>query len=165
MIYDILRHTPVWIFFLFTFLIIVGWIQTKPRNINLSRLLIIPTVMILLSIIGVLASFGMNIMSMAFWLTGVVAAITLHWIFKYPGQVTYNKDTKIFSIPGSWIPLALMMLIFFTKYFIGASIAIHPEIKTISSFIIISCLILGFASGSFFSRAFFIVNKFLIRTR
>ena len=55
--------------------------------------------------------------------------------------------------PGSAVPLALMMGIFFTKYAVGVLLAMHPELRHQMGFALgISALYGGF-SGIFAARA------------
>ena len=64
----------------------------------------------------------------------------------------YIADTRSFIMPGSWLPLALMMGIFFTKYGVGIMLAQHGELRDADSCIAIVSLVYGFWSGMFFGR-------------
>ena len=83
----------------------------------------------------------------------MILAQLINSVLRQPGGVNYINDTKCFVIPGSYIPLMLMMAIFFTKYFISAAIAMKFISPDLPAFIGISSLFLGLFSGAFITRA------------
>ena len=54
MLYEILTHTPAWVFALFALLLWLGATQLTGRRVGLRRTLVMPVVMICLSLYGVL---------------------------------------------------------------------------------------------------------------
>jgi hypothetical protein len=69
------------------------------------------------------------------------------------GGVNFVTETRSFSVPGSWLPLALMMAIFFTKYAVGVILARKLQISGELAFIGSISLIYGLLSGVFLARA------------
>jgi len=53
MILTILEHTPLWVWAVFAALILLGWQQTRTRDVSIARATILPVIMILLSLSGV----------------------------------------------------------------------------------------------------------------
>ena len=70
-----------------------------------------------------------------------------------PAGASYDAATREFSLPGSVVPLALMMGIFFTKYAVGVSTAMVPELTQLESFVLTVTVIYGAFSGIFLGRA------------
>ncbi len=61
-------------------------------------------------------------------------------------------DSKFF-IPGSWVPLVVMMTIFFAKYVYAVMNAFNAEIISTPMFIGALSAVYGLLSGYFSSRA------------
>ena len=153
MLFEIIRHTPKWVFALFFVLLIVGYLQTKRRTVKLKTVFILPISMIILSVFGVASAFGAMPIAFAAWfIAGLFAlAIVLKW---RPTQgISYARAEKIFFVPGSWAPLFLMMAIFSTKYIVGAAIAQQLPIISDINFIALVSLLYGCFSGIFLSRS------------
>src|SRR5262245_48816252 len=113
MFIQILKNTPPWVFVLFFVLLALGLLQSRSRTVTLWRAIIIPIVMIALSIFGVLADSRGSLIALLAWLFGLTLAIALAKRLHYPKGVAMNTSTGALSIRGSWIPLILMMTIYF----------------------------------------------------
>lgn len=155
---DIITHTPKWVFILFFFLLILGLVQTKDRDISFVKAMILPFVMVVLSFLGAVSAFGLTLYTIISWALGLKLGSSLNYFLKLPRGSYYKKDEKLFFIKGSFIPLILIMGIFFTKYFVGVVTAKEfsfiYELETIA----IISLIYGFFSGMFFGR-FLVLRK------
>lgn len=153
MLIEILKRTPPWVFVLFFVLLAAGYSQSKTRTVSRAQVSILPAAMLALSLYGVFSAFGFAPVGLAGWLTGAAAAVWLGLALMVPRGVCYSEATKLFSIPGSWLPLALMMAIFFTKYAVGVSLARGLPLAGTSAFIGFISIAYGFLSGLFLARA------------
>ena len=70
-----------------------------------------------------------------------------------PSNTRYDSGARIFQVQGSWVPLALMMGIFATKYFVGVASAMHPELTRQTAFALGFSALYGAFSGVFAGRA------------
>lgn len=149
---QIIQNTPIWVFVLFFVLLGLGVIQIRDRTVGKVGVTILPCVLVCLSFYGVISAFGPIYGGMLSWSIGLVVAIWIGYKLALPKGVAYLKESGSFSVPGSWIPLALMMAIFFTKYVVGVLIAMQVAvIREIEFIVVVSCLY-GCFSGLFFSR-------------
>ena len=155
MLIEILKHTPSWVFVLFFALLAWGYFQSKDRIVSRSQVSILPVAMIGLSFYGVISAFGIVLTSLASWILGVAVAVGIGVKVAVPRGVTYSEKTQSFSIPGSWLPLVLMMAIFFTKYAVGVILARQLPIVGNPVFMMSIGLCYGFLSGLFLARAIF----------
>ena len=48
---EILKHTPIWVFFILIALLYLGYIQSKTRTVTIRRAIVIPIAMTALSLI------------------------------------------------------------------------------------------------------------------
>ena len=147
------------IFALFFVLLTLGMIQTKERNIHLKSVFILPIAMLTLSLYGVVSAFSVSFSPMLCWFVGVILAIILGLIIDMPQNVTFSKENCSFKIPGSWLPMFLIMGIFFIKYAVGVSFARHLSILNNDIFIIAVSLLYGSFSGLFLSRSLVILKS------
>lgn len=156
MFIEILSRTPLWVFFLFFVLLILGYVQSKNRTLSYGKVSTLPMAMIVLSFYGVISAFGVAPIGLAFWMVGVAIAVGFSIKHAAPKGVTFSARTRLFSIPGSWLPLALMMAIFFIKYMVGVVLARQLPMANEATFIGSIGFCYGFFSGIFLARAIFI---------
>nr|WP_299005760.1 DUF6622 family protein [uncultured Shewanella sp.] len=67
--------------------------------------------------------------------------------------VYFDPRTKCLFIPGSWLPLILMMAVFLTQYIIAAPSVLNSSLVESTHFVISLSLVFGVFSGCFFARA------------
>ncbi|WP_445945154.1 DUF6622 family protein [Shewanella sp.] len=148
----IISHTPTWVFVLFFVLIFFGLKQTKPRQINLLQALLLPFLMIILSLAAVITSFEFNSTSLILWLTGGLLSLLLTTRWSLLGEVSYDAQSKHFSLAPSWLPFIAIMLIFFIKYAVAIALARELPFTLDMDFMIIISVIYGLFCGFFAAR-------------
>jgi hypothetical protein len=153
MLAQILLRTPTWVYVLFVALAALGLLQTRTRTVSGARLAVLPVALGAFSVYGVYADFGPQPAAVAGWGTGMVLAFMLNGVLKQPRGVRYDPAGRVFLMPGSWIPLALMMTMFFTRYAVTVAIATDPARAAAPAFVAATCLAYGLLSGTFFARA------------
>jgi hypothetical protein len=109
--------------------------------------------MLCLSFLGVWSSFGPKLTAFAPWTCALLAVVTYSLTLGPPRSVSYSPESGLFTVPGSWVPLALMMCIFFTKYVVAVARALNPGISNSIALVAVVCTICGLCSGIFFARA------------
>jgi hypothetical protein len=153
MLFGILKHTPVWVWGLLALLLYFGYQRSKPHSLAKQRVIILPGIMILLSVFGMWSAFGTSPYALVPWACGAALAILLNRLLRLPKGVSYDPATRRFTVPGSWVPMMLMMAIFATKYVVGVTTAINQPFAASDLFVASTSLVYGFISGSFFSRS------------
>jgi len=153
MLYQIIIHTPVWVFAVFAALLWLGLSQRLARTASLQRATLLPLAMLGLSGWGVLSAFGASAPDLLSWLAA--GALLAFGVSRIPlhGQTRYDPASRSFHLPGSYVPLVLMMGIFMTKYAVGATLAVHPELARNAMFAVAVCTLYGAFSGVFAGRA------------
>jgi hypothetical protein len=150
---EILKRTPSWVFVLFFVLLALGYSQSNDRVVSRGKVSILPVAMIVLSFYGVLSAFGIAPVGLISWVVGVGVAVWLGVTLASPRGVSFSTETQSFSVPGSWLPLALMMAIFFIKYAVGVILARQLSIARDPAFIGSIRFCYGLLSGVFLARA------------
>ncbi len=148
----VLQHTPVWVWPLLAALLSLGVWQVFPRTITLRRATLLPTSMLALSLWGVLSAFGTG-QAIAAWALGGLAATSLSSRAGGPRGVRWSSAEQTFRMPGSWVPLMLILGIFCTKFGVGMSLAQHSDLRSADGFSLGASLAYGVFSGLFAGRA------------
>lgn len=160
---DILLNTPLYVYWMFISLLIVGLMQKKTRNVTKTRALSIPIILILLSIGGFFVDFEVNIIGILFCTLGFLfsSSLILFLNKKYNifVSIIYSFSKKQFIIKGSYIPLTLFMLVFFVKYFVGLIKATNLELFNDIFFILFFSFTYGLFIGIFFMRLYVLLEK------
>jgi hypothetical protein len=153
MLMQILTHTPRWVFFLFAALAWLGISQMAGRRLTLRRVTLLPVAMLALSFYGVVSSFRDLPWALLPWAAGVALAAAAVLARRVPEGTSYEPRTRLFALPGSPLPLALIMGIFFAKYAVGVSLAMTPGLAQSVGFATVVAAISGALSGVFLGRA------------
>ncbi len=150
---EIISHTPKWVFALLAALIFLGWRQSRDRTAKPAMIFLLPLAMIALSYSGVSSSFGTNLSSAGSWAISLIVTLFVGTRFFPVKGTVYQPDQGVFLLKGSWVPMLLILAIFFTKYFIGFTKAVNPDFIRTDIVIISFSLIYGLLSGAFAARA------------
>ena len=153
MITQIVTHTPTWVWGLLLALLWLGLKQSVSRTASLRRVTVMPLVMTGLSLYGAVTVFGVEPAVIGVWLS--TAAATGLWAGQQPlpAATRYDPLMRQFSLPGSWVPLLLIMGIFVTKYGVGVATSLQPALVQDSSFGLVVVALYGAFSGVFLARA------------
>lgn len=153
MLSRIIANTPVWVWALLLALLWLGFSQTRARSAGLPRILILPVVMTGLSLSGTISSFGVAPMILLTWIAATAIMVWLVSRRPAPAPTRYNRNTDLFLLPGSWMPMALILGIFSIKYVVGATLAMRPELAKGIEFSATIAALYGALSGVFIARA------------
>jgi len=149
----ILSHTPVWVWFLFAALVVLGSKQILDNRVGLRRVIVLPLAMLGLSLYGTVSAFSATPAALLAWVAGF--AVTAALMLQRPVQrgVSFDPAASQFTVPGSFVPLALMMGLFAFKYTVGVALAMHPELRHDAMLTIVAGTAYGAFSGAFAARA------------
>jgi hypothetical protein len=153
MLTQILQKTPVWVWALLIGLIALGYSQTRDRSVGLARTIIMPAVMILLSLLGTVSAFGATPTVLGAWLTSCLLVVSLTLTRAAPAGTAYQRSTRQYVMPGSWLPMGVILAIFMTKYAVGVTLSMQPSLTHSDTFPMIISLLYGVFSGFFAGRA------------
>ena len=160
-----LQHIPVWVFSLLIGLIALGLLQTRTRHIPKQRLLGINIALTVFTLVGVVQQWRPTPWLALALLSWAAACLLLTWTLGHgaaPAGANYNPATRHFTVPGSWLPLALFMAIFACKFAVGMLGATAPgSLHSLQAAIGISA-VYGLFSGVLNGRAWRLLR---LRTR
>ena len=153
MLLQVVQHTPVWVWGLFVALVGFGLSQARDRAVSLTRMTILPLVLLALSFSGVISTFAHATVAILAWGVGVTAAIALGRRFLRVGGARWSPEAGLLHVPGSWLPLAMMVALFLIKYGVGVTLAMNHAMAGDTRFGACCGLAYGSFSGLFAARA------------
>lgn len=153
MLIQILLHTPAWVYALFVALAAYGSWQLHSRRMALARVLGVGIGMAGLGVFGVVSVFGSSPLALLASALAAVASLTAVLRLPLPAGTRYDAAERKVDVPGSIVPLLLMLGIFFTKFGVGVWLAFHPQMRTEAMFATAVCATYGAFSGIFIGRA------------
>jgi len=158
LIVQILSHTPIWVYATFFVLLVFGLIQTRTRTVRKMPALLLPAGMLALSLAGIYTSFGFATLPLAAWGMAIASATLVGSTFFRDTRIHCTATDGTFFIPGSWVPLVVMMAIFVTKYVYAVMHAYNAAGIATPIFIGALSAIYGLLSGYFSSRAVHLIK-------
>jgi hypothetical protein len=150
---NVLKNTPVWVGGLFAALLALGLSQRRDRRAGLVRVTLMPVAMTVFSIWGTVSAFGASPHFAAVLLAWLVAAgVVTAAMARGRSPAVYDRATRSFALPGSWMPLLLILGIFLTKYVVGVELAMQPALAREAPFALTVGTLYGVFSGLFAAR-------------
>jgi hypothetical protein len=152
----VLTKTPLWVGGLFAGLLALGLSQTRDRQVSRLRMAIMPLAMSGLSLWGTASAFGRSPLFgyiMLAWAVGALLVGGLVARTPAPGGTRHDAASRSFQIPGSWLPMALILGIFLTKYIVGVDLTMQPGLAHDARYGLVVGSLYGVFSGSFAGRA------------
>ena len=150
----ILKNTPSWVWGLLAALLALGLSQLRDRQASLVRITVMPLAMTAFSLWGTASAFGNSPQFAQVLLAWFATSATMVALLA-PGDsgATYDRASRSFALPGSWVPLALILGIFLTKYAVGVELTMQPQMARDSQFTLVVGTLYGAFSGLFTGRA------------
>jgi hypothetical protein len=153
MLIQIILHTPLWVWALLAALMALGYSQTRNRTIGLGRVITLPVAMILLSLYGTVSAFSLSSGVLSAWFSAFALLASMVVLRSAPIGTAYDSIRSQFAVPGSWLPLFVILGIFCTKYAVGVTLAMQPAMARHTLFATLVSMLYGLFSGFFAGRA------------
>lgn len=162
----ILAHTPGYVWALLAMLVALGSKQLRTSHIGIVRASITPAAMFVLSLYGTVSAFGASPAVLLAWLAAFAAtAAMMVLLVPAPAGLRFEPAERKFIVPGSSVPLALMMGIFVLKYAVGVQLAMNPALRHHVDFMLVVAPFYGAFSGVFAARSFRMIRLALQHRR
>jgi hypothetical protein len=155
-ILPVLRGTPGWVWALLAGLVALGVTQLRDRTASLVRVSVMPVAMTAFAVWGLSGAFGSSPMfgyAMLAWMLVAALVFAAIGVTSAPRGTTYDPAGRTFFLPGSWVPLALILAIFLTRYVVNVDIAMQPSLKGDGEYTIFVAGLYGLSTGIFVGRA------------
>ncbi len=153
-LFPILRGTPLWVWGLLTGLLALGISQLRDRTASLPRVSLLPVVMTIVSVSGALSALsGTPHRALAILAWCVAAAIAFALLARGRSAATYDPAKRLYVLPGSVVPMLLIVGIFLVKYVVGVDLAMAPHLVQDAQYVLVVAALYGAFTGVFVGRA------------
>ena len=147
---QVLKGTPTWAWAILVSLIVLGVNQLRARVVSRYSVLIAPVIFLF---VGFMAAGRGPVGFTAWALTLIATAAFTFFVWQPTGSARYDARTDRLNLPGSVIPMLLMLAIFLLNYVINVALAINPALRSEMIWQVGPAIILGALSGVFIGRA------------
>jgi hypothetical protein len=124
-----IAHTPIWVWFVLAGLIYLGLRRMRPRSISLGRLILLPGIFLVLSAYNALSNGLPALEAIGIWLVGLALGSLIGRLAVPRNGVVVNRKTRRIAVPGSVVPLILILVIFIGRYASGYTFGRWPELR------------------------------------
>ena len=156
---QILVNTPIWVWVLLAALIALGLAQVPDRRVGIAVIPVLPIVIFASTAFALLAAFGPEPMVAVFAICAALAGYGVNSFgLRSPRGVSWDATARQFHVPGSWLPLLLILLIFACRFAVGVAKATNPSLANAPGFAIAIAVVLGACCGVFVSRAMVVLR-------
>lgn len=153
MLMQILRHTPAWVWLLGAALLAYGLLQLRPRRVRPARLLGLPLALMALGLWSMAPGFAALPVTAAVWLAALAAGAAAGLRVTPPAGSAWDTTARQLLLPGSVLPLLLIVSIFVLRYAVGVGSALHPEWRSLLPLQAALAVVFGLLSGFFVGRS------------
>jgi len=162
-VYEVLIHTPIWVWVLLALLVSRGLASLRPRDIAPSRALIVPVVFLVWGLTGLIGSRGLGLDLALFVVAlgaGFVGGGALASLTPTP---TWRPETGRMAMPGSPVPLAMILIAFAAKYVGNVALAVEDDPAAHAGIATAMTLLGGGFAGLFWGRTLALFRRALGR--
>lgn len=139
---NILKHTPIWVWGLFVFLVYRGVVAFKKRSVTLSRLLVLPIVFFMWALLSIWGELQAKPPAIAGFVIGILGGGVIGWkLWRNSG--VYQHSTGLFERNGSVCTLIFILVAFVSKFALSVQLAYQPGLAFDTGF----CAFFGGVSG------------------
>jgi len=142
---------PVWPLAILAGLVVLGFRQSRDRVVQPGTLAKVALAMLALSLYGVTSAFGLGALPVLAWGAGFAAALVLGAPVLAPRGLA--REGAAVRVPGSWLPMGLMVGIFAAKFVLGFATGVDAPVLHEAWFVAALSAVLGLFSGAFAARA------------
>jgi hypothetical protein len=125
--FDIIAHTPLWVWPLMAGVFWLGWYGRRERTVPPLRLVILPLVALGTSISTILQSASPGLAT-AGWLAALLVALPVGHAIGRRRDVRLLDDGRL-QIAGGWFMLGFGLSIFAVRYALGALFGVLPALR------------------------------------
>jgi hypothetical protein len=131
--YQILIHTPLWVFPLFAYLVWQGIKAMRPRTTTIWRSLIVPAIFIIWGLSRLMSGYQHGIGPLLSWTGAALALAPVGLLMAKPFAL--DHVTGHINRPGSAMPLIRNVTIFALQYTVAVIAAVDPGGLTMATLI------------------------------
>lgn len=146
MMWQILIHTPIWVWALLGLVLWLGWRDLYDRTIPPARLIALPAVATSISLFNILTS-AQPALSAPAWLLAVAVALPLGMLIGRWRKLDVDPQGRRLKLAGSWFSMTLGLTIFAVRYAMGVAVGRDPALAADTAWVIAAGAVGGAIAG------------------
>lgn len=150
---EILTHTPLWVWALLAVLVALGVSQARVQRLARPRLIVLPAVMVALGLNSSWPTFNAHPAMLAAWLAAFAGCAFAGRRWRAASGTIWNAQQSRLLVPGSWLPLALILVVFWLRYGLAVGFVLHPAWRDDLALLAAVSLLYGAIAGIFAGRS------------
>lgn len=154
--YQILIHTPLWVWPLLAYLIWQGIKAMRPRKVTVQRSLIMPAIFIVWGLSGLISRSTDNLWPLVAWLAAALVLGPAGFLASKPFELDHTSGE--ITRPGSVMPLIRNLSIFALQYAVQVIMAIDPDARTTAA--VAGRAVGGAMTGYFIGRTVALLRQY-----
>jgi hypothetical protein len=154
--YQILIHTPLWVFPLFAYLVWQGIRAMRPRTVTIGRSLVVPAIFIVWGLSGLAARSQDGIWPLLTWGAAALVLGLAGFLTAKPFELDHT--TGEIKRPGSVVPLIRNVTIFALQYAVRVIAAVDPDGRATAT--LLGRAVSGAMTGYFLGRSVALLRKY-----
>ena len=159
----IVTQTPLWVWAVLAYGLFAGIRSMRQRQIHMGGLLLMPVVFLVLALQSVANAATFSPLFPLAWSVALLIGFCLGWRFLSPTPLSVDRARWSITLPGSWIGLALFILVFGTKYAYGVYTAMNPDAGHHTTVLLAILGLSGLSTGIMTGRVALWYHHFLKR--
>lgn len=131
-LFDIVGHTPSWVWIVLALLIWRGIKSAQPREVGLGGVVLLPLLLVALSGYTIVST-GLSMATLAGVGLGVLAGVAAGLALEQRNPARALGDGRL-RLPGDWISLAVILTSFAIRYVKTVAASVSPELLANGTF-------------------------------
>jgi hypothetical protein len=154
--WQVLIHTPLWVFPLFAYLVWLGIRAMQPRTVTIWRSLIVPAVFIVWGLSRLLSRQQDVMWPLLAWLAAALVLLPVALLTAQPFELDHS--TGKITRPGSVIPLIRNVTVFALQYTVAVISAVDPDGRTTAT--LVGRAVSGATTGYFLGKTIALLRQY-----
>jgi hypothetical protein len=148
----IIHGTPVWVWVLLAVLLSRGFKALSSGTAPLSKLAIVPLIFAGWGIAHLISDPLAGWSSAIVWMAGSLAGIAGGVFIASRSRFIVDPIANTVMLPGSALPLVLIVVTFAAKFWLGFEMATATDISSLGMYVLIDAAVSGVVAGVFGGR-------------
>lgn len=150
---SIIKETPLYVWAILAYVVAIGIFNLKDHSVTLNKLVFVPLIFIIWSLVSMHYSYGLTVYSFGIWLLGVAIGCGFGWLFAQKKSIhIIDRSKGLILIPGGLSVLMIMVSFFIFRYIRGAAFAMNPELINSMHVVVLDLVFSGILTGFFLGR-------------
>jgi hypothetical protein len=148
----IIHGTPIWVWVLLVYLLSRGFKAMNSGTAPLSRLAIVPLVFAVWGIAHLVTNPLTVWADAIVWVVAALAGVAGGVFMASRTRFIVDPIANTVMLPGSMLPLALIVITFAAKFWLGVELATATSLASLGTYMLISAAVSGAVAGMFAGR-------------